>query len=418
MTSSDAPATPPTAPPATPAKTRLSVRAIAAVVCLVLGLGLLPLGMLTYWGHRTVTDSERYIETMSPLAYDAEVQDSLAVFLTDKIEEQIDAEAIVAQIFGDLLAERPALNALVPVVTGAIDSLITEVVNRLVRSDQFEKLWDAANVALQKSLMALLEGRDDGPISLQGDDVVLDISVIVDEIKLGLVNRGFAAAANITIPAAEQQIVLVEAPQLAQIRTIYTLTSPIAAGLIWFSLLLLVLSAVLARRRPRMIAWIGGGIAVSGLVLVAGLAIGQSVFVNTLLDTPFEKASQVFYDTLLRFLYNGAVVSVLLGVIILVVSLYLCGARWAVELRSSVNTLADRVATSIPTGPITSSGTWVVEHARWLRAGVAVVFALIVVIGNDLSLSRTLWATVIALVLLMIIQVWAAAGRRTSSITA
>ena len=418
MTSSDAPATPPTAPPATPAKTRLSVRAIAAVVCLVLGLGLLPLGMLTYWGHRTVTDSERYIETMSPLAYDAEVQDSLAVFLTDKIEEQIDAEAIVAQIFGDLLAERPALNALVPVVTGAIDSLITEVVNRLVRSDQFEKLWDAANVALQKSLMALLEGRDDGPISLQGDDVVLDISVIVDEIKLGLVNRGFAAAANITIPAAEQQIVLVEAPQLAQIRTIYTLTSPIAAGLIWFSLLLLVLSAVLARRRPRMIAWIGGGIAVSGLVLVAGLAIGQSVFVNTLLDTPFEKASQVFYDTLLRFLYNGAVVSVLLGVIILVVSLYLCGARWAVELRSSVNTLADRVATSIPTGPITSSGTWVVEHARWLRAGVAVVFVLIVVIGNDLSLSRTLWATVIALVLLMIIQVWAAAGRRTSSITA
>ena len=324
----------------------------------------------------------------------------------------------MAQIFGDLLAERPALNALVPVVTGAIDSLITEVVNRLVRSDQFEKLWDAANVALQKSLMALLEGRDDGPISLQGDDVVLDISVIVDEIKLGLVNRGFAAAANITIPAAEQQIVLVEAPQLAQIRTIYTLTSPIAAGLIWFSLLLLVLSAVLARRRPRMIAWIGGGIAVSGLVLVAGLAIGQSVFVNTLLDTPFEKASQVFYDTLLRFLYNGAVVSVLLGVIILVVSLYLCGARWAVELRSSVNTLADRVATSIPTGPITSSGTWVVEHARWLRAGVAVVFVLIVVIGNDLSLSRTLWATVIALVLLMIIQVWAAAGRRTSSITA
>ena len=153
-------------------------------------------------------------------------------------------------------------------------------------------------------------------------------------------------------------------------------------------------------------------------MLVAGLAIGQSVFVNTLLDTPFEKASQVFYDTLLRFLYNGAVVSVLLGVIILVVSLYLCGARWAVELRSSVNTLADRVATSIPTGPITSSGTWVVEHARWLRAGVAVVFVLIVVIGNDLSLSRTLWATVIALVLLMIIQVWAAAGRRTSSITA
>lgn len=414
MTDSETPA----ATASTPAKSRLSARAIAAVVCLVLGLGLLPIGLVTYWGHRTVSDSERYIETMSPLAYDAEVQDSLAAFLTDKIEEQIDAEALVAQIFGDLLAERPALNALVPVVTGAIDSLITEVVNRLVRSDQFEELWNVANTAAQKSLMALLEGRDDGPISMQGDDVVLDIGVIIDQIKQGLVDRGFAAAANITIPAAEQQIVLVEAPQLAQIRTIYSLTSPVAAGLIWVSLLLLVLGAVLSRRRPRAIAWIGGGVAVSGLLIITGLGIGQSVFVNTLEGTPFEKASQVFYDTLLRFLYNGAVVSVLLGVIILVVSLYLCGARWAVELRSSVNTLADRIASSIPPGPITSSGTWVVAHARWLRVGVAAVFALIVVIGNDLSLSRTLWATVIALILLMIIQVWAAAGRRTSSITA
>jgi hypothetical protein len=398
---------------APPAKRRIGARSIAALLALILGLGLLPIGTVTYWGHRTVTDAGRYIETMGPLAYDEAVQDSIAVFITDKLEEQIDPEALVEQIFAGLLEEFPSLQALVPVVAGAIDSLIVQVVDRLVRSEQFEQLWNLANVAAQKSLMAILEGRDDGPVSLQGEDVVLDTGVLIDQVKEGLVARGFAGAANIEVPQAERQIVLLEAPQIAQIRTIYSFASPVAGTLVFIAILLLVLAVFLARRRPRMVAWAGGGAAVGGLALIIGLGIGQSVFVNTLEGTPFEQASQTFYDQLLRFLYNGSYSLILLGVIVMVVGLYLCGARWAVELRAAVNNLADDVAGTIPPGPITSSGAWVAAHARWLRAAVAALFVVIVVIGNDLSIARTIWAAVIALILLAVVQVWAAAGRRT-----
>ena len=401
-----------TAAEPTPPQRRIGIRSIAAVLALILGLGLLPLGTVTYWGHRTVTDSGRYLETMQPLAYDEDVQDALSVFITEKIEDQIDPEALVNQIFAGLIDDYPSLRALVPIIAGAIDSLIAQVVDRLVRSDQFRELWDLANTAAQKSLMAILEGRDDGPVSLQGDEVVLDIGVLVDQVKQGLVDRGFSAAANINVPQADRQIVLLEAPQLAQIRTIYSFTSPIAAGLVFIAVLLLVLAVVLARRRPRMVAWAGGGAAAGGLLLVVGLGIGESVFVNTLEGTPFEKASQVFYDQLLKFLYNGAYSLILLGVIVLVVGLYLCGARWAVELRASVNNLADDISGTIPAGPITSSGAWVAANARWLRVGVAALFVVIVVIGNDLSIARTIWAAVISLILLGVIQVWAAAGRR------
>ena len=407
--------TPATSAPAQPkpAKRRIGARSIAAVLALILGLGLLPLGTVPYWGHRTVTDTERYLETMQPLAYDEDVQDSLAVFITDKIEAQIDPEELVNQLFAGLIEEYPSLKALVPIVSGAIDSLIAQVVDRLVRSDQFKQLWDLANTAAQKSLMAILEGRDDGPVSLQGDEVVLDISVLVDQVKQGLVDRGFTAAANINIPEADRQVVLLEAPQLAQIRTIYTYTSPVAASLIFVAILLLILAVVLARRRPRMVAWVGGGAAVGGGLLVVGLGIGETLFVNTLEGTPFEKASQTFYDQLLKFLYNGAYGLIVLGIIIFAVGLYLCGARWAVELRATVNNLADDIAGNVPAGPITSSGAWVARNARWLRVAVAVVFTIIVVIGNDLSVARTIWAALIALLLLGIIQVWAAAGRRT-----
>ena len=406
--------TPATSTPAepTPAKRRIGVRSIAAVIALILGLGLLPLGTVTYWGHRTVTDTERYLETMQPLAYDEDVQDSLSVFITDKIEEQIDPEALVNQLFAGLIEEYPSLKALVPIVSGAVDSLIAQVVDRLVRSDQFKQLWDLANTAAQKSLMAILEGRDDGPVSLQGDEVVLDIGVLIDQVKQGLVDQGFSAAANINVPQADRQIVLLEAPQLAQIRTIYSFTSPVAAGLVYIAVLLLILAVVLARRRPRMTAWAGGGAAVGGGLLVVGLGIGESLFINTLEGTPFEKASQTFYDQLLKFLYNGSYSLIVLGIIVMAVGLYLCGARWAVELRATVNNLASDIAGNIPAGPITSSGAWVAKNARWLRVAVAVLFTIIVVIGNDLSVARTIWAALIALLLLGIIQVWAAAGRR------
>ncbi len=396
-----------------PSKHGIGPRSIAAVIALILGLGLLPIGTVTYWGHRTVTDAQRYIETIGPLAYSEEVQDSISIFLTDKIEEQIEPEALVQQVFDGLLKEYPSLRALVPIVAGAIDSLIAQVVDRLVRSEQFRELWNLANTAAQKSLMAILEGRDDGPVSLQGDEVVLDISSLIDEVKAGLVARGFDAAARINIAPTDRQIVLLEAPQLAQLRTIYSLTSTVASVIIWISLLLLVLAVVLARRRPRMVAWVGGGAAGAGLLLIIGLGIGQGVFVNTLDGTPFEKASQVFYDQLLAFLYSASAAITVLGIMVMAVGLYLCGARWAVELRAGVGNLADSIAGTIPPGPITTSGVWVARQARWLRVGVAVIFGLIVVIGQSFSAARTIWAAVIALILLAVIQVWAAAGRRT-----
>lgn len=387
-------------------------RSIAAVIAFILAFGLLPIGMLTYWGHRTVTDAERYLETVQPLAYDTEVQDSLSIFITEKIEAQVDPEALVEQIFAGLIEKQPALKALVPVVSGAIDSLIAQVVDRLVRSEQFAELWTLANTAAQKGLMAILEGNDSGPVQLEGDQVVLDISSLIDAVKAGLVDRGLTAAENISIPDSDRQIVLLEAPQLAQVRTIYSFTSPIAVALIWVAALLFVVAILLARRRPRMVAWTGGAVAIAGGGLVVGLGIAQGIFVNTLEGTPFESASQVFYDTLLQFLYNGAVVFVVVGAILFLVGLYLCNARWARELRASINNVVAKIAASVPTGPISNSGAWVAKNARSLRAAVAVIFAAITLLGNDLSVSRTIWAAVISLILLVVVQLWAASAQR------
>lgn len=381
------------------------LRLIAAILAFTMATIITPIGIVSYWAQRTITDSERYIETIGPLSANPQIQDAIAEFLTEKIQEQIEPEELVDEIFGDLVGQYPRLRVIEPVITGAIDSLIREVTYRIVRSEAFSDFWQAANLAAQKSIMVILQGRDDDTIRLEGDVVVLDISAAIEAVKQGLINRGFTAAERINVPEADRQIELLEAPQLAQLRTVYAIASPVLALLLFVGLGLFVLAIVLAQRRPRMIAWVGLTLGLIGIVLATALAIGRTTFSNTLANTPFGPASDAFYSQLFLFLVNAAAVTILIGAIVMVVGWYLSRSRAAAEVRAVVDKGAGAVARSIPAGPLTDAGPWLARNARWVRVGIAVLFTLIVVIGSEVSVWRTVIAALIAVVLLAIVQV-------------
>ena len=382
----------------------MRMRMIASIVAFALAVVLLPVGIIGYWAQRTVTDSERYIETVGPLSSDPAVQDALAVYLADRIEAQINPDQILDDIFGDLVEQRPQLALIKPILTGAIDSLINEVTLRIVQSEQFQGLWDIANRAAQQSLMAILEGRA-GPVGLEDDEIVLDTTKLFEAIQQGLVDRGFSFAANIKIPETDPKIVLLQAPQLAQIRTIYAITSPVLTYLLFAAIGLFVLSVALARRRPRTTALAGGAVVLIGLALVIGLHIGRSTFDNTLIGTPFGPASTVFYDQLFAFLINAGAVTMLLGVIIAVSGWWQSRSALVRELRGAHDTLNSRIASALPDGPVVAAAPWVLRQRRWLHIAIATVFILIVVVGNDLSVARTLLAALIALIALELVSI-------------
>lgn len=381
------------------------LRLIATILAFALATLITPIGIVSYWAQRTVTDSERYLETIGPLSSNPQIQDAIAEFLTEKIQERIDPEQLVDDIFGELAVQYPRLRVIEPIISGAIDSLIREVTYRIVRSEQFNEFWQAANIAAQKSLMLILEGRDDDPIRLEGDVVVLNISSALEAVKQGLINRGLTIAERITIPESDSEIVLLEAPQLRQLRTIYSIASPVLALLLFVGLGLFVIAVALARRRPRMVAWVGVTLTLVGVILAVALAIGRSTFTNTLADTPFGPASDAFYSQLFKFLVNAAAVTILLGVIVMVIGWHLSSSRAAAEVRAVVDKGAATVARNIPPGPLTNAGPWVAGKARRLRIAIAIVFVVIVVFGNDLSVARTVIAAAIGLVLLAVVQV-------------
>lgn len=406
MTSDAAPAVPAGRTDSRPRAAR--ARGIVAVVLILSGIILTPLGIVGFWSHRTLTDTQQYLDTVGPIGDDAATKAALSQFITDKIEARVDPEQLVEQIFGDLIERYPRLELMVPIVAGAVDAVITDTVDKLVYSEQFDEVWRGLNLAAQKSFLAILEGREEGPVRLQGEQIVLDVGELLAIIKQRLIERGLTFLENVDFPEVDRTIVLLNAPQLAQVRTIYSITSPIMRWLIVFVVALFVFGAFVAVRRPRAVTWIGAGLVVWSVVLAAALRIGQSAFTNQLEGTPFGPASDVFYTTLLRYLDSSVWGLLLVGLGLWFVGFFLSRARGGHAMRSGAAALTERAAEPLRGGPLESAGTWVQRNARWLRVLLAAGVLIAVLVGGEPTVLRTLVFGLVALVLITVISVLAA----------
>jgi hypothetical protein len=66
-----------------------------AMVFLIIGTLLLPVGIIGYWAHRTFTDTDRYVETVAPLTQSPAVQQGIADAVTGSL---ITADGAAAQV--------------------------------------------------------------------------------------------------------------------------------------------------------------------------------------------------------------------------------------------------------------------------------------------------------------------------------
>jgi hypothetical protein len=401
--------TPSRQPPASERPSR--GRSIAAVICLVLAGLLTTPAAVAYWGQRTLNDSERYVDTVGPLVDSPEVQDVIATKVTTAIQEQVDIEKILNEVFAGVITERPRLELLVGPLSAAINGLVEREVRAFIASDEFGDFWVRVNTRAQQALHKVLTGDDTGAVSLQDDQVVLDVDEVIKRVKEKLADRGLSIVENVPIPETDRQIVLMDAPQLRQVRTIYAFSNPVAKWLLPIVGLLYLGAFLLARRRPPMAVWIGAIVAANALLLAFMLAVGRQLFVNHLEGTAFGPASRVFYQTLLAYLERGQEVVFWLGVILVVAGLLAGANRYGTAVRRTLSDGLERTGSSIAGSRVTSAGGWVAANATWLRVAVVALGIVVLLWGNDVSTDRLWWSLALVLVLLASLQVLVGAGR-------
>lgn len=385
-------------------------RSVAAIICIVLAALLTTPAAIAYWGQRTLNDAQRYVATVGPLVNSPAVQDAIATKVTDAIQKQVDVEKIINDVFAGVITDAPRLQQLVGPLAGAVNGLIDREVRTFVSSDTFEDLWVRVNTRAQQALMRLLQGDDAGAISLQGDQVVLDVSDVIDQVKARLVARGLTIVERIPIPNVDKQIVLLDAPKLKQARTIYAFANPVARWLIVVVAGLYLAALLLSRRRPRMSVIIGVVLVANALLVAQSLDVGRQLFINAMAGTVFGPAASVFYATLLAYLVRGWQVIFWLGVILAAMGWFAGPSRPGRAFRTAVSRDLEKAGAAMADGPVGDAGRWVETNAKWLRITVGVLGTVVLLWGNDVSISRLLWSLVLVVVLLSVVQVLVGAG--------
>jgi len=388
-------------------------RSIAAVVCVALAALLTTPAAIAYWGQRTLNDTQRYVDTVGPLVESPEVQDAIATTVTDAIQSQVDVEDILNEVFAGVITDRPRLQQLVGPLSGAINGLIDREVRAFVASDTFADIWVRVNTRAQQTLVRVLEGDDSGAVSVQGDQVVLDVSEVIEQVQQRLVARGLTIVENVPIPDVDKQIVLLDSSQLEQARTIYAFTNPVARWLLVVVAALYLAALLLSRRRPRMTVIIGVVLAANALLVALALSVSRQLFINELAGTVFGPASSVFYDTLLTYLDRGWQVFLWLGVILVVAGWFTGTNASGTAVRTTLAGGLETAGARLADGPVGGAGRWVAANARWLRVAVGVLGAVVLLWGNNVSLPRLFWSLALVVVLLGVIQVLVGAGRWT-----
>ena len=390
---------------------RWGIRSIAAVLIFVIAAALTPIAMVGHWGHATVVNSEQFIATVVPLADSPEVQAAVTEAVTEAIVKQVDTSAIVGDFLGGLLNNEQLSSALSAPIAAGVNKLIGQIVEGFITSDAFQKLWITLASAIQKSVVAILEGGNEGPVQMQGDQLVLDITDLLTAVQAQLVSQGVTIADKVTVPDSDRQIVLFEAPAVAQLQFIYSLASPV---LQWFPLLIAILfglAITLARRRPQMVLAVGLALVVTGGLTTWGLGLGETFFVDQLAGTVFGGASGIFWNTLLNYLIIGLQSLLIFGVVVAVAGWFAGRSRPAVKLRAHLVAGLTEIGSSLPANGLSAFLRARADAVRWIITAV-LVFALVV--GDVMSLNRMIWLLLLTGGLFTLLQVLIADKKETA----
>lgn len=388
---------------------RFSGRGFTAWVLVIVAALLFPIALTAFWAQKTLVDTQRYVETVAPLAKDPTIQKAVSEQVSTAINNQIDASGQVESI----LADYPKLKPLAGPITAGLHSLVNSTVDKVVTSDQFSGLWATVNTQVQQGVIKVLSSdASSGPITIQGDQVILDTGDLIEAVKQRLVERGFSWAANIPVPpAVDRQIVLLTSPQLAQARLAYQIAQPVSQWLIFAVLLLFVAAVLVAVRRARMVIAVGVAIILGAALVRLGLAYGELQVEANLSGTTWAIAQNAFTTILTQYLVVAIRTAFVLGLVLAVVGWYLSDTKSAVASRAYLSKVLDGAGASAGDTALGRVGGWFARTRTFWRFAIPALAVLLLVFQTPLTGSTILWITLLAVVAFVVLEFLVAAGR-------
>jgi hypothetical protein len=355
---------------------------------------LVPVSLSAVWVRNTLLDTDNYVATVGPLASDPHVQQAVASRVTDALYDNADVQAKIA----DSLPARAAFLA-EPVANGVHDA-IERAALRLAQTDRFETFWERANRRAHEALVNVLTGGG-SRVSTENGAVAVNIGQIVDNVKARLDAKGVTIFDDVEVPAAKQQLVIVQSDSLEQVQGLVDLLQTLAWVIPFVALACFAGAIGLSGNRRRTIQRGALGVAFAVAVELALVKAGRNLYldaVTTKKSTP--GAAGAVWDQLTSFLRTA-------GLTAIAVALVIAFAAWIVGPSSAAITVrgwwhralgrsGDDAATA---GPVAA---FVARNKSVLR-GIGIAIALLVLIAWNHPTALTVLGMGLIVVLYLVI---------------
>jgi hypothetical protein len=392
-------------------------RAPVAVVLIVVACLLAPLSVVAVWTRNLVTNTDRYVQTVAPLAKNPGIQNAVADQITAQIFTQVDVTGLTTQA-ADALDTRglpraaEGLRALAGPIASGVQSFARTQVGKVVQSDAFANAWVQANRIAHAELNKALTGQG-GAITVADDTVRVNLAPITETVKRQLTAAGFSLADR--IPEVNASLVLFQSNDLPKVQSGFRLLNTLGD---WLPVIVLVLIAVgvyVARGHRRALLGAALGVAAGMVVLALALALLRSAYLGAIPSqvVPHDAAAAA-YDTIVRFLRAGLRTVLVLGLVVAAGAFLTGSSVTAVRARAGWRRALAwlRGSTGLRTGPV---GTWMSGNKRPLQIGAVALAGVTLVFWGRPTGKVVIGLAVLLLVVLAVIELLGQPPERTAS---
>jgi len=231
-----------------------TLRGSGAAVLVVLAVLLAPVAATGWWVRTTVSDTDHYLEAVTPLSDDAQVRDAASAAIRLAVEDRLDsadpvdrgADALRDLTGSDELGDKvnglgePARDGLLDVVDAAVD--------RVMVSDAFVLAWRKLNAVAHRQVVLVLRG-DSELVESEDGAVRLELASVIELVLKDADVAG--AVAPELLSGLDASVPLFSVAELQELQEKYQLLIRATLALSLVPPTLALLALVVARHRVR-----------------------------------------------------------------------------------------------------------------------------------------------------------------------
>jgi hypothetical protein len=167
-------------------------RKIATIALVIITSLFVLIASIAVWGRRTLFDTNRFTKVVASVLDDPAVTNAMAVKLTDSVFDAAQETGVVAD------NTPPQLQALIPVIRGALRGFVEEQVDSFLASDTGQQIMVRAVSRSHRAAMRVLAGEAPGNgVNIENGAVVLNLVPAVNAVLGRVQERGLLTDKNL-----------------------------------------------------------------------------------------------------------------------------------------------------------------------------------------------------------------------------